>query len=462
MFADTGEYGKAYIDETRAFQRLIGISDERALSYEEQVILFAEYSFLIKYANDDGTFSREKELNRWLRLVSNLVKPTLNLQLDVFFRMIRSVAKLVEDGSALECDHYMSSLLRKNYRQSEMFVFTETQVVEESIKSILMQKSPLWKNAIVASEQTFMEGQTGSLFAFTGLTDEYEREITEYQDNNPDATCVDNDTVILPKADEKSIYYSSFVSYLEKFNMLFSVDGVRKELEEAAIFRRALLCYGGKDSYLLPPGKARQSFLDNKDRDYGFQRLLRDDNDGKRGYLKDLMDDISVDRPVIEQLEEIIDRKTFDEEDRWKQYFIKMPEILNSIRSNVEGKRDPLGQWVFTHPQRFIRKNSNDDILLLTLKQTNSINRELYSYVLFLKARHKGMNVSYKAEYTDNAEKYAFYENNQGEQIHVVYKYKENYGYCFIAKKMDDTEIIFYDTLDGILDYIEKTIKTEN
>ena len=462
MFADTEEYGKTYIDETRAFQRLIGISDERSLSYEEQVILFAEYAFLIKYANDNGTFSREKELNRWLRLVYNLVKPTLNLQLDVFFRMIRSVAKLVEDGSALECDHYMSSLLRKNYRQSEMFVFTETQVVEESIKSILMKKSPLWKSAIVASEQTFMEGQTGSLFAFTGLTDEYEREITEYQDNNPDATCVDNDTVILPEADEKSIYYSSFVSYLEKFNMLFSVDGVRKELEEAAIFRRALLCYGGKDSYMLPPGKARQSFLDNKDRDYGFQRLLRDDNDGKRGYLKDLMDDISVDKPVIEQLEEIIDRKTFDEEERWKQYFIKMPEILNSIRSNVEGKRDPQGQWVFTHPQRFIRKNSNDDILLLTLRQTNSINRELYSYVLFLKARHKGLNVSYKAEYTDNAEKYAFYENNQGEQIHVVYKNKANHGYCYIAKKMDDTEVIFYDTLEGILDYVEKTIKTDD
>ena len=138
-----------------------------------------------------------------------------------------------------------------------------------------------------------------------------------------------------------------------------------------------------------------------------------------------------------------------------------MPEILNSIRSNEEGKQDPQGQWVFTHPQRFIRKNSNDDILLLTLRQTNSINRELYSYVLFLQARHKGLNVSYKAEYTDNAEKYAFYENNQGEQIHIVYKNKVNHGYCYIAKKMDDTEVIYYNTLEGMLEFIEKTIKND-
>lgn len=79
-----------YIDETRAFRRLIGIADERDLANEEQVILYAEYAFLIKYANDDNSFNEEIELNRWLRLISNLVKPTLNLQLDSFFRMIRS------------------------------------------------------------------------------------------------------------------------------------------------------------------------------------------------------------------------------------------------------------------------------------------------------------------------------------------------------------------------------------
>lgn len=458
-FVDGEEYNKTYIEEMRAFRRLIGISDERALTNEEQIVLYAEYAFLIKYANEDDTFSKEKELNRWLRLISNLVKPTLNLQLDVFFGMIRSVNRLVEDGAALECDTYMSRLLRRNYRQSPMSVFTEMQVVEESVKSILMQIDPVWKTAVMDSENTFLDGQTGAIFAFCGLTAEYERQIMEYQDNNPDAAFVAEGAGILSGVDAASSYYADFIEYLNKFTMLFDKEGVKKEIEDKALFRRALLCYGGQDSYMLPSGKARQSFLDNADRDYGFRRLLRDDNGNKRGFLKELMDDIVIDRPICEQLQEIIDRKTFDEDDRWKQYFIKMPEILDCVSTNDESKKDPQGDWVFAIPQRFIRRNSSDDILLLTRTQTNSINRELYSYVLFLKARQQGLLVSYKAEYTDNAEKYAYYDNKQDEQIQVVYKNKENVGYCYIAKKADDTELIYYTDLDGIFDYVDKTIK---
>ena len=97
--------------------------------------------------------------------------------------------------------------------------------------------------------------------------------------------------------------------------------------------------------------------------------------------------------------------------------------------------------------------------MLLTRSQTNSINRELYSYVLFLKSRKQGLKVNYNEENTDNAEKFAYYDNKQGEQIQVVYKNKENVGYCYIAKKTDDTELIYYEDLDGILDYVDKTIK---
>lgn len=458
-FVDSDEYNKTYIEETRAFRRLIGVSDERALTNEEQIVLYAEYAFLIKYANDDDTFGKEKELNKWLRLISNLVKPTLNLQLDIFFGMIRSVNRLVENGSALECDKYMSRLLRRNYRQSEMSVFTEMQVVEESIKSILMQVDSVWKAAVMDSENTFMDGQTGALFSFSGLTAEYERQIAEYQENNPNVKAVADSAGILSGADGSSSYYLDFTNYLSKFKMLFDNNGVKKEIEDAALFRRALLCYGGQDSYMLPPDKARQSFLDNTDRDYSFKRLLRDDNGNKRGFLKELMDDIVTDRPIREQLQEIIDRKTFNDEDRWKQYFIKMPEILDCVYTNDDSKKDPQGNWVFAVPQRFIRRNSTDDILLLTRTQTNSINRELYSYVLFLKARQQGLKVSYNAEYSDNTEKFAYYDNKQDEQVQVVYKDKEDVGYCYIARRTDDTELFYHVELEGMLDYVDKTIK---
>lgn len=458
-FVNGDEFNKSYIGETRAFLRLIGTSDERALSNEEQIILFAEYAFLIKYAKEDFSFDKEVELNRWLRLVYNLVKPNLNLQLDVFFGMIRSLNRMVQDGSALECNEYMRKLLKWNYRQSAMSNFTETQVVEESIKSILMKNDPAWKTIIADSENTFMDGQTGALFSFSGLTEAYNSQIAEFEGANKEVKELPADNSILAGVDGSSTYYASFQEYLTKFKMLFDVEGVKKELADKALLRRALLCYGVKNSYMLPPGKARQSFLDNTDRDYGFRRLLRDDNGEKRSFLKQLMDDMNTTDSAADQLQGIIDRKTFTEDERWKQYFVKMPEILGCTAGS-SGTKDPDGHWVFATQQRFIRRNGNDDILLLTRTQTNSINRELYSYVLFLEARKKGLNVKYHADYTDGAEKYAVYINKQDKELHVVYKKKDDAtGYVYIVKEMDDTEVIYYDTMESTLDYIEKTVK---
>ena len=70
-----------------------------------------------------------------------------------------------------------------------------------------------------------------------------------------------------------------------------------------------------------------------------------------------------------------------------------------------------------------------------------------------------GLKVNYNAEFTDNAEKFAYYDNKQGEQIQVVYKNKDDVGYVYIAKKTDDTELIYYDSLEMMLDYVDKTVK---
>jgi len=457
-FTDHAEYQKDYLDETNNFLRLIGTSEERGLSYEEQVVLFAEYDFLIKYSESDDSFYKEKELTRWIRLVYNLVKPTLNLQLDIFFSMIRSVHALVENGAALDCDHYMSTLLRRNYRQSPLSIFYENQVVEESEKSILMQLDPVWKQAIVESENTFMDGQTGSLFDFTGLTQKYETEIKAFEDNNPDATELKTEANVLSDADHYSAYYRTFMNYLKNFEMVFDKDGVKKELEDKALFRRALLTYGGDNSYILPPNKSNQSFLDNLDRNYGFKRLLRDSNQGKREMLKLLLDDLNTSQDIKAQLENIISKANFDKEGRWKKYFVEMPELLDSLAYN-EDKKDPDGKWVFYNQQRFIRWNSNDDILLLSRTQTNSFNRELYSYVFFLKARKENLNVNYHPDYTDLAEKYAYYIDKVGTENHVTYKKRNDGIYAFVVSIPGQDEVVYYNDLSGILDYTRKTIK---
>ena len=266
-FINKGEYEKEFIKEKEAFQKLIGASNDRSLNNEELVILYAECAFLMKYAASDNSFNKEVELNRWVRLVSNLVKPTLNLQLDVLFGMIRAVDQIVNSGNALDCDRYMAKLLRRNYRKSYLSTFTESQVVEESIKSILMGIDPVWKKAVIESEKTFLDGQTGALFKFAGIVNEYERQIRKYEDSNINDEFLADKAQILSGVNEDSNFYLDFMNYLKKFEMLFDNNGVKRELEENSLFRRALLCYGGNDSYMLPVGKPVQCFLDNTDRD---------------------------------------------------------------------------------------------------------------------------------------------------------------------------------------------------
>lgn len=74
-----------------------------------------------------------------------------------------------------------------------------------------------------------------------------------------------------------------------------------------------------------------------------------------------------------------------------------------------------------------------------------------------------GLNVRYHADYTDGAEKYAVYMNKQDKELHVVYKRRDDEaGYVYIIKELDDTEVIYYDSMESTLDYIKKTVKADD
>lgn len=457
-FIDSGEFQKEYIDEERAFIRLIGASEEKTLTNEEQIVLFAEYAFLIKYANDDYSFDKEKELNRWIRIVYNLTKATLNLQLDVLFRMIRTINKIVEDGNAIRCQEYFATILRREYLQNTtpLSCFYKGQVVEEAVKSVLMLQNESWKNLIAEAESSFLDSQISSILDYSGLITQYEESITAYETKNKDALCVDNFSRILPKFSDDSIEYKKVKSYLNKIKMLFDEKGLKSELENKSIFRRALLCFGGAESYMLPPRKPIQSFLDNTDRDCSFKRLLRDNESGKRNIFKQLLDQLDEKIDVVQQLNGIIENVVLDDESRWKKYFIEMPEILDSVIYNYSNK-DPMGKYVFEDYKRYICRRSNDNILLLTKTLTSSVNRELYSYVFFLKATNIGLAVYYKADSTEGSEKYAYFTNKHGDEVKVIYKPStetKEYEFYAVVDEIDE----YYGDMDEMLNYVSKAI----
>lgn len=442
IFANTDETGSSYIDEKKAFLHLIGSLDEkRAQSNEEILVLFAEYQFLLMYSNADGSFDKEIELNRFLRVVHNLINPTLNVQMDVFFAMARSIDQIVKTGKALDIYGFFASLKKEEHATYRLTAFFTEQVVEETIKSKLITDNDAWRETIYDAEKGFLGGNLSMLLDFSGIWEKFEKDLlnSSLSEESSNQDCLKN-----------------FLSYYKKFNLLFDVSGEKTEISQNALFKRALLCFGGSDSYMLPSNNSIQSFLVNNDRDHGFWRLFRDRNGNKRAYFKDLMDLMDSEKAVVPQLEKIISEKSFDEDERWKVYFVKEPRILNSFQGKTY---DRDRKSVFENPKRFIRRNNNDDILLLTKMKTSSVNRELYSYVLYLLAGDKNVNIHYRADSTDSAIKYAYYTNKQNQEISIVYqKRDEENGYVFIAKQ-DGNEVIWHKDIVQMLDYIVKTAK---
>ncbi|MCQ2124180.1 MAG: DUF262 domain-containing protein [Fibrobacter sp.] len=441
-FANVNEIGISYVDEKKSFLRLIGSLDEkRAQSNEEILVLFAEYQFLLKYSNPDGSFDKEFELNRLLRVVHNLIKPTLNLQMDVFFAMARSIYQVIEAGKTLDIYEFFASLKKEDHGLYRFTAFTTEQVVEESIKSKLIKNSKEWRDAIYEAEKGFLGGNLSMLFDFSGIW-----EINENGLLNK----------ILSEEMSNQECFDKFLSYYKKFNLFFDKNGEKVEIAENSLFKRALLCYGGPDSYMLPSNKPIQSFLVDSDRDHGFGRLFRDRNGNKRSFFKELMDSVDSEKEIIPQLEAIVGSKSFDENERWKVYFVKEARILNSLHGQSS---DRDGKSIFEIPKRFIRRNNNDDILLLTKMQTSSINRELYSYVLYLLACDKKVDIHYHAESTDGAVKYAYYTNKQNQEIRILYKRKDDEnGYVFVAEH-DGSIVMWYQDITLMLDYVVKTAK---
>ena len=425
-------------DEEAAFRRLIA-SDPRELGYRELLLLYAEYRFLLRYALPDESFRYSAALARWLGLISRLSCAAAPLQADGFFAMVRAVDRLVESGFALRS---RKAILRWPRLPEPLSVFPASQLAEEAVKAALMQSSPLWKKAILAAGRSFLGGRIDLLFRYSGIRAE-----EVFSPSSP----------AVPEAGGKE--YDLFLRCLRRVELLFDRDGVRPELEQSSLLRRALLCYGGEDSYLLPSGRTRLCFLDSTDRDFGFRRLLWYENEGRRALFLRFLDDLDEKQPAAPQLQRIISRKIFRDGERWKEYFVTMSELLSSVRLFGAEAADPMGEWVFRTEKRLIRMNHPDDILLLSRTQTSSVSREYYSYVLFLKARQQGLQVYYHADYTEASEKYAWFEDSTGARIRILYRNPDGTHWRCLAYREEDPTPVFDGSLEEMLDYIRESSK---
>lgn len=462
-FLDDSIYQKRYMDEEYNFMRLIGAINKRNLSYEEKIQLYAEFCFIVKYCNSDYSFDKEEELTDWIRIIYNLSQNTLYNGYDDYFRSIRRVRSIVDSNNALNSISYISLMCRKDYKGGSGFGFVENQAAEEAIKANLILKSDKWKKAIINAENSFLDSQISAIIAFSGIYDLYDCDMKTFEEANENAHQMPSNATVLGQLDLDSSFENAFNTYLIKFNKLFDKECIKAEFEEESLLRRALLTYGGKNSYLLPAGRPVCCFLDATDRDNSFRRLFRGDNNNKgaRDYFKQLLDSIDENKDIKAQLQQLILRASYDASSEWKRYFIEMPEILDSMKANGDSKKDPSDKFVFLNPKRFIYHDGNDRILLLEKTMTSSINREYYSYVLYLKSCKKHSGIKYFTNSNENTEKYVVFVDKNDVENHILYLKDDSItnGVASFVSRVNGASTIIGD-MQQALDYIDNNIKT--
>ncbi len=327
-----------YVNEKELFKGAI----KNSLGYADLVKLFALYQYLALEENIEV-----EKITNWMRIIRNLVegsRPYLFNNVTEFSNALRSVNELLQQRNTI--DEYFAET-----EKDSLSGFIRNQVAEEKLKSTLILQNNEWKNTIIETENHgYFNGQIGFLLDWS-------------------------------KSENGQENIERFKEYTKKAKAIFSDNGLMKF--ENQLFERAMLATG---DYLLSKGR-NYSFLINNERDISWKRLLRDMNE-KREILKQLIDKLSI-SSLDASLQKIVN--DFSDENDWRYYFIKQPEMIGACGS-----------------QKLIRRNSEFDILLLGSTTTSGYHKEYYSYSLFveLKNKHQLTDISYYDQRSVNDWKY--------------------------------------------------------
>ncbi|MBN2282205.1 MAG: DUF262 domain-containing protein [Candidatus Marinimicrobia bacterium] len=389
---------KGLVDELGIFKNVINHN----ISYPVRIQFYALYQYLIE------GYSKE-QLFDWMRVIRNLTENTRIDEIKDYIDALRSVSMLLNQS-----ENILEYLTDNN---NEVSGFSTIQVKEERIKAILLLRDDNWREAIIDIENhTYFYGQIGFLLNFSKIEDYFE-----------------TDHTLNWSVDENDKYFEEFKITIDKAKSVFNENGINDFND--FIFERALLSIG---DYLLRKGSNRSFGINGKERDISWKRLLRD-NDRSRDYLRVLFSKISSDS-VFDDLKTIIQNSDIND---WRRYFIEFPELISVCGYN-----------------KYIRFNSEKDILLLEKTQTNGRHREYYTYALATRLRKAENSVNYIKGYSVDHFKYIKRINNISVDIKFDYFYDR--GRCY--KIEYNKEVYFFDDDIEILDFLLKNqiIKTNS
>lgn len=320
-----------YFNEVALFNKIV--SDPTALDSTDVVQFFGYVIFMREHGNN----VKPEAFQEWMRLVFNLsVNTTYERPADMQ-RSIAAILKLVPN----------SGNILKYFAETEKPTagFSLQQISEEKLKAELILGDQAWWPLIDRAEQHgYFRGQIEFLLDFCGVVDQWE--------NSKEVNWETTMHVMLQ---------GQFANYLNKAEIMFNARGL-VSLKEFR-WERALLSIG---DYLLP-SESNKSFLVNSSTDHAsWKRLLRGTGykvPEARKILLQLLDSLSQERPLDEQLDQIIVRAAGLEP--WRKALVETPKAIEYC------------------VQRAIRWNSGQEIFLLKKSRIYGTHAELYTFCLF-------------------------------------------------------------------------------
>ena len=337
-----------------------GVTTSRELSYPE----LANFAAFCLFVRTHQLPLNRSSLNRWLRVISNLVENSDIERPSDFVDVLRSLAQL---------EPHTDRILDYLTERSEVAAFNRQQVREERIKAVLIMKSESWRDRIFAAERhNYFKGQIEFLLKFCGILDHWLAH-----------------KAIAWSDEEEADAQKQFSNYLEMAAAVFDANGLRHFAENK--WERALLALG---DYTLTYSR-NHSFLQNRvgrgGRRPTWKLLLRghildSDHEKKRLLVKELLDKLDLKKGVEASLDEVIRARSGKEP--WREMLVEAPQMIAYC-----------GQKMF-------RRLFNGAVYLISKLRTSSEHVELWTYYLYQKMRNTEaltpFTIAYIPSYTDD------------------------------------------------------------
>ncbi|ANO50826.1 DUF262 domain-containing protein [Woeseia oceani] len=323
-----------YLSEKALFKKIV--TNGANLSYTDLVQFTAYAQFIVEHRDsiDEGAFQE------WMRVIQNLAVNTGYNRPADFQRSARGLAGLLE--------HSDDILPHFSLADKPATGFSETQIAEEKLKAQLILSNDKWRALLDRAEvHGYFRGQIGFLLDFSGIA-------ARSAESEPDNW----------KTSEHAAFQEALAQCIELAEQMFSADGLNDSNEHR--WQRAMLCLG---DYLLPSGRNRSFLVNSVTEEASWKRLLSGSGHATaaRNILKSLFSRLSPEKPIADQLDEIIEGA--EHLDLWREAIVRCPAVFDYCKRSS------------------IRVDEFGTTYLLKRSQMNGAHAELFTFCLYEELR---------------------------------------------------------------------------